>query len=162
MRHAIFTLLEITLSNLKKFLVFQIWWTPIKDANKFNWGTCTWFLEKKVVWFQIYLMSRKDNRIRQFWIHIAPILFCLEQIILNKGRACNHNTSPKVTSFYKLTASFDFLSSSVITSLILNLTLPVTQLLQGPAIDIADATRLIESLKFRCKRNAIDTFHKKC
>ena len=61
-------------------------------------------------------------------------------------------------------ASFDFLSSSVITSLILNLTLPVTQLLQGPAIDIADATRLIESLKIfiRCKRNAVDTFHKKC
>ena len=61
-------------------------------------------------------------------------------------------------------ASFDFLSSSVITSLILNLTLPVTQLLQGPAIDIADATRLIESLKIfiLCKRNAVDTFHKKC
>ena len=61
-------------------------------------------------------------------------------------------------------ASFDFISSSVITSLILNLTLPVTQLLQGPAIDIADATSLIESLKIfiRCKRNAVDTFHKKC
>ena len=58
--------------------------------------------------------------------------------------------------------SFDFLSSLVITRSIHDLTLPVTQLLQGQAIDIADATHLIESLKslICCKRNTVDTFHK--
>ena len=58
--------------------------------------------------------------------------------------------------------SFDFLSSFVVTRSILDLTLSVTHLLQGQAIDIADATHLIESLKslIRCKRNTVDTFHK--
>ena len=76
----------------------------------------------------------------------------------------NQDTSAKATSFYKLMTSFDFRSSLVITRSILDLTLPVTQLLQGPAIDIADATHLIESLKslICCKCNTVDTFHKKC
>ena len=60
--------------------------------------------------------------------------------------------------------SFNFRPSLVITRSILDLTLPVAQLLQGSAIDIADAKRLIESLKslICCKRNTLDTFHKKC
>ena len=59
---------------------------------------------------------------------------------------------------------FDFLSSLVITRSILDLTFPVTQLLQGPATGIADATHLIESMKILicCKRNTVYTFHKKC
>ena len=83
---------------------------------------------------------------------------------LNMGRVCNEDTSAKATSFYKLMTFFDFLSSLVITRSILDLTLPVTQLLWGPAIGIADATHLIESLKslICCKRNTVDTFHKKC
>ena len=94
----------------------------------------------------------------------APVVFCLEEMSLNIGPVCNQDTSAKATSFYKLMASFDFLSSLVITKSILDLTLPVTQLLQGPAIDITDATYLIESLKrlICCKRNTVDTFHKKC
>ena len=87
----------------------------------------------------------------------APIVFCLEEMSLNIGRVCNQDTSAKATSFYKLMTSFDFLSSLVITRSILDLTLPVTQLLQGPAIDIADATHLIESLKsiICCKCNTV-------
>ena len=83
---------------------------------------------------------------------------------LNMGCVCNQDTSAKATSFYKLMTSFDFLSSLVITRSILDLTLPVTQLLQGPAIDIADATHLIESLKslICSKHNTVDTFYKKC
>ena len=94
----------------------------------------------------------------------APIAFCLEEMNLNMGHVCNQDTSAKATSFYKLMTSFDFLSSLVITGSILDLTLPVTQLLQGPAIDFADATHLIESLKslICCKCNTVDTFHKKC
>ena len=90
-------------------------------------------------------------------------MFCLEEMSLNIGRVFNQDTSAKATSFYKLMGSFDFLSSLVITRSILDLILPVTQLLQGPAIDIADATHLIESLKsfICCKHNTVDTFHKK-
>ena len=94
----------------------------------------------------------------------APIVFCLEEMSLNMGRVCNADASAKATSFYKLMASFDFLSSLVITRSVLDLTLLVTQLLQGPAIDTADATYLIESLKsfIWFKRNTVDTFHKRC
>ena len=83
---------------------------------------------------------------------------------LNIGPVFNQDTSAKAASFYKLMTSFDFLSSLVITRSILDLILLVTQLLQDPAIDIADATHFIESLKslICCKRNTVDTFHKKC
>ena len=83
---------------------------------------------------------------------------------LNMGSVCNQDISAKATSFYELMASFDFLSTLVITRSVLDLTLLVTQLLQGPAINIADATHLTESLKsLVCnKRNTVDTFHKKC
>ena len=94
----------------------------------------------------------------------APIVFCLEEMSLNIEHVCNQDTSAKATSFYKLMTSFDFLSSLVITRSILDLTLPVTQLLQDPAIDIADATHFIKSMKslICCKCNTVDTFHKKC
>ena len=60
--------------------------------------------------------------------------------------------------------SFDFLSSLVITRSVLDLTLPVTLLLQYQTIDIVDATHPIESLKslICCKHNTVDTYHKKC
>ena len=89
-------------------------------------------------------------------------MFCLEEMSLNIGRVFNQDTSAKATLFYKLMTSFDFLSSFVITRSILDLTLSVTQLIQGPAVDIADATHLIESLKnlICCKRNTVNAFHK--
>ena len=95
----------------------------------------------------------------------APVVFRVEEMSLNMGRIYNQDTSANATSFHKLMTSFDFLPSLVITRSILDLTLPVAQLLQGSAIsDIADATRLIELLKSLtcCKRNTVDTFHKKC
>ena len=56
------------------------------------------------------------------------------------------------------------MSYLVITRSILDLTFPINQLVQGPAIDITDATHFIEPLKslICCKRNTVDTFHKKC
>ena len=83
---------------------------------------------------------------------------------LNMECVCNQDTSTKATSFYKLMTSFDFFSSLDITRLILDITLPVTQLLQGPGIDIANATHLTESVKslIGSKRTTVDTFHKKC
>ena len=60
--------------------------------------------------------------------------------------------------------SFDFLASLVIIRSIPSLTIPVTQLLQGLAIDLLMQRNLIESLKslICCKRNTVDTLHKKC
>ena len=89
----------------------------------------------------------KVTRLDDFEDLFAPIVFCLEKMSLSMGRVCNQDTSSKANSFYKLMTSFDFLSSLVITRSILDLTLPVTPWLQGPAIDIADVTHLIESLK---------------
>ena len=81
---------------------------------------------------------------------------------LSMGCVCNQDASAKATSFYKSMTSFDFLSSLVINRSVLHFTLPVTQLLQGPAIDIAAARYLIESLKSLvcCKGKTVDTFHK--
>ena len=94
----------------------------------------------------------------------APTVFCLEEMSLNMGCLCNQDTSTKAISFDKLITSFDFLSSLITTRSIFHLTLSVNQLLQGAAKNIADATHLIESLKnlICCKRNTVDTFHKKC
>ena len=77
------------------------------------------------------------------------------------GCLYNQYTSAKLTSFYKLMNSFDFLSSLVNTRSIFDVAVPITQSVQSPAIDIADARNLIESLKIFicCKRSS---FHKKC
>ena len=93
-----------------------------------------------------------------------PIVFCLEQMSLNVGRICNQNTSTKALSYYKLLTSFDVISALVLTRHGLDLTLPVTELLQGPAINVADSSRLIESLKslIISKRRNVDKFHNNC
>ena len=61
-------------------------------------------------------------------------------------------------------ASFDFISTLVLTRSILDLTLPVTELLQGKEIDMADASHFLDSLKsvIFSKRNTVDEFHNNC
>ena len=66
---------------------------------------------------------------------------------VNEGRVCNRDTSTKASSFYKLIVTFNFISTLVLTRSILELTLPVTELLQGKEIDMTDASRLLDSLK---------------
>ena len=80
-------------------------------------------------------------------------MFCLEEIIWNMERVCDQNTSAK--AICELMISFDFLSSLVITRSTLDLILFATQFLQGHAIEIADATHLIESLKRLIVANTI-------
>ena len=93
-----------------------------------------------------------------------PIVFCLEQMSLNVGRICNQDTSTKALSYYKLLTSFDFISALVLTRHVLDLTLPVTELLQDPAIDVADSSHLIESLKslIISKHSNVDQLHTNC
>ena len=93
-----------------------------------------------------------------------PIVFCLEQMSLNVGRICNQDTSTKALSYYKLLTSFDFISALVLTRNVLDLTLPVTELLQGPAIDVEDSSHLIECIKnlIISKSSNVDQFHNNC
>ena len=120
--------------------------------------------KKKLFDFRPTRWVEKLTGLDDFEHLFVPIVFCLEEMSLNMGRVCNQDTSAKATSFYKSMTSFDFLFCLVITRSILDLTFPVTQLLQGSAIDIADAKHLVESLKsLICfKRNTVDTFPKKC
>ena len=48
-------------------------------------------------------------------------------------------TSTKALSYYKLSTSFDFIPALVLTRHVLDSTLPITKLLQGPTIDVADS-----------------------
>ena len=66
---------------------------------------------------------------------------------VNEGRVYNRDTSTKASSFYKLIATFNFISTLVLTRSILELTLPVTELLQGKEIYMADASHLLDTLK---------------
>ena len=93
-----------------------------------------------------------------------PIVFCLEQMSLNVGRICNQDTSTKALSYYKLLTSFDFISALVLTRHVPDLAIPVTELLQGPTIDVADSLHLIESLKslINSRHNNIGQFHNNC
>ena len=92
-------------------------------------------------------MGLADHRLDSFKDLYISIVFCLESISVNEVRVCNRETSTKASSFYKLIASFDFIATLVLTRSILDLTLPVTELLQGKEIDIADASHFIDSLK---------------
>ena len=142
--HMIFSVLGMSLTKLKKFLFFFKFSEPRKrmlinsikehapDSQK-----------KKLSDFCPTRWVEKVTGLDDFEDLFAPVVFCLEGMSLDIGRVCNPDTSAKATSFYKLITSFDFLSSLVITRSILDLSLPVTQLLQCPAIDIADATHLI-------------------
>ena len=92
------------------------------------------------------------------------IIFCLESMSFNEGRVCNREISTEASSFYKLIASFDFIATLVLTRSILDLTLPVTELLQGKEIDMTDASHLLDSLKnvILSKPNNVDELHYNC
>ena len=76
----------------------------------------------------------------------------------------NKTHQQKRYHFTKLLTSFDFILALVLTRYVLDLTLPVTKLLQGPTIDVADSSHLIESLKSvtNSKRKNVDQFHNNC
>ena len=84
----------------------------------------------------------------------------MEQISLTGGHTCNQDTLTKVL-YCKLSTPFDFISALVLTRHILDLTLRVTELLQGPAKDVTDSPCLIIFLKslIKSKRKNVDQFH---
>ncbi len=60
-----------------------------------------------------------------------------------------------------LISDFEFVAILVITRNIFDITLPVTQLLQGKSIDVKDGIELVSSLKTSIVnvRNSIDSYH---
>ena len=92
------------------------------------------------------------------------IVCCLESMSVNERRFCHREASTKVLSFSKLIASFYFIATLVLTRSILDLTFPVTKLLQGKEIDMTNASHLLDSLKsiILSKRNTVDEFYNEC
>ena len=64
-------------------------------------------------------------------------------------------------SHFRLISTFDFIVVFLITRHVLDVTLPVTQLLQGNSLDIMDGSHLITSLKDNMilMRDSVDTYH---
>ena len=89
----------------------------------------------------------------------VPIFFTLKEMSLNLERKYNPNTSSQATSFSALISSFQFIVALVITRNILDMTLPVTQLLHAKNNDILDGVELIQALM--TARNQIDYYHDK-
>ena len=91
-----------------------------------------------------------------------PIIYCLEKMKFNKDNTCNRDTSVKASSFFTLVSTFQFVACLVLTS-VLDMTFPVTQLLQSKSIDICDRLHLIEPLKALVitRRQDVDEFHSK-
>ena len=81
----------------------------------------------------------------------------------NRDNTCNRDTSVKASSFFTLVSTFQFVACLVLTRSVLDMTLPVTQLLQSKSIDICDGLHLIESLKALVitRRQDVDEFHSK-
>ena len=92
----------------------------------------------------------------------VPIFFTLKEMNLNLDRNSNPNTSSQATSFSALISSFQYIVALVITRNILDMTLPVTQLLQAKN-DILNGVELIQALKnlSMTARNQIDYYHDK-
>ena len=92
-----------------------------------------------------------------------PIIYCFEKLKLNKDNRCKRDTSVKASSFFLLLSTFHFVACLVLTRSVLDMTLPVTQLLQFTSIDVCDGLHLIESLKALVitRRQDVDEFHSK-
>ena len=92
-----------------------------------------------------------------------PIIYCFEKLKLNKDNRCKTDTSVKASSFFILLSTFHFVACLVLTRSVLDMTLPVTQLLQSTSIDVCDGLHLIESLKALVitRRQDVDKFHSK-
>ena len=93
-----------------------------------------------------------------------PLFHLVEEIRNSSTDEYNKNIKRDALTYLTLISRFDFIVSLVITRRVLDLTLPVTQLLQGKTIDVMDGIHLISSLKNHVivMRNTIDDFHNSC
>ena len=94
-----------------------------------------------------------------FLNNFSAILKSFDEMM--SGNSFNRDTKVKAASFFKCLASFYFIFPLVVVTHSLELTLPVTRLLQGRSLDILQGTHLINSLKttFSSMRTDIDDQH---
>ena len=90
----------------------------------------------------------------------VPLYETLNNMSRNRGEfspTVSSDASSHLTRIFK----FEFVVALVITRHVLDVTLPVTQLLQGKSIDIMDGIHLINSLKKEIilMRNSVDSYH---
>ncbi|XP_066923783.1 52 kDa repressor of the inhibitor of the protein kinase-like [Clytia hemisphaerica] len=92
------------------------------------------------------------------------IIKALDKMAYRVDGCCNAETSSKAFSFLKLLKNFPFIVCLVIVRSVLDLTLEVTQLLQGKSNDICDGIDLIEAMKINVKekRENVQEFHDSC
>ena len=67
------------------------------------------------------------------------IVHCLEKMKINKDSKCNRDTTVKSSSFFTLVSTVQFNACLVLIRSVLDMMLPVAQLLQSKSIDICDA-----------------------
>lgn len=77
----------------------------------------------------------------------VPLYHTLDDMARNLDGEFKPSLSSDVSSVLTLISRFDFVVALVITRNVLDVTLPVTKLLQGRSIDIMDGIDLIEALK---------------
>ena len=87
------------------------------------------------------LKKKLKNVYRKRWVEqiiwlddfqgLFLISFCIETMNFNKRGVCNKKTSSKAPFFTNLRASFDCITTLVLTKSILDLDLTITELLQG-------------------------------
>ena len=98
-----------------------------------------------------------------FYDLFPVILKTFHEMSLNLDDSFNSETSSKAKDFLKLVNNFEFVVSLVITRCVFDMTLDVTQLLQGKTNDICDGIHLIKSLKdliARCRSESkIQDYH---
>ena len=90
-----------------------------------------------------------------------PLYHVLEDMADNAEGNYNPSLSSDALSHFRHNSTFDFIVVFLITRHVLDVTLPVTQLLQGNSLDIMDGIHLITSLKDNMilMRDSVDTYH---
>ena len=91
----------------------------------------------------------------------VPLFHTLDDMVNARGENFNPSRASDALTHLTRISKFDFIVALVITRHVLDITLPVIQLLQGKSIDIMDGTHLINSLKKELIliRNSVDTYH---
>ena len=92
--------------------------------------------------------TRWIERIEGLSIFLDNFL-CIDKAFCEMGSStsCNRDTKCKALTFSRCIANFSFMFTLIVVTRVLEITLPVTRLLQGRSIDIVDGIHLISSLK---------------
>ncbi|XP_046844766.1 52 kDa repressor of the inhibitor of the protein kinase-like [Xenia sp. Carnegie-2017] len=112
--------------------------------------------------------TRLPDVCRTRWVERVKGLDTFEELFVqifdtldNMAKGGSPSLAADASSLLEGLSEFHFIALLVITRNVFDLTLPVTQLLQGKSIDVMDGIELISSLKSSVAhvRNSIDSYH---